>query len=182
MEPLLIALARVCDVSLGTLRVISIARGRKVLAPILGFFEVLIWLVAIGQLLQNITSPVHYVAYAGGFAIGTFAGIRIEEKLALGVVLVRVITRHDASRLLARLRDEGFGITHVDAHGASGAVHVIFSLAKRSETGRLVSIITEYNPNAFYSVEDVRFVSDSASLASGASSGLLRRLIFPKKK
>ena len=82
--PILIFIARVCDVSIGTMRIIFISRGAKILAPLLGFFEILIWLVAIGKVMQNLDNIACYVAYAGGFATGNFVGIRIEEKLAMG--------------------------------------------------------------------------------------------------
>ena len=90
--PLLIIFARICDVSLGTIRIISIARGYKLIAPLLGFFEILIWLLAIKQIMQNLTNIFYYVAYSGGFAAGTFIGIYIEEKLAMGIFLIRIIT------------------------------------------------------------------------------------------
>ena len=89
---MLIFAARIADVSIGTVRLIFISRGLKYLAPIVGFFEVFIWLMAIGQIMQNISNPVCFVAYAGGFAMGNFVGMCIAEKLSLGVVMVRVVT------------------------------------------------------------------------------------------
>lgn len=91
--PLLIFLARVGDVTINTLRIMFVLNGKKNVAPILGFFEALIWLLAIGQIFQNIDNPMSYLAYAGGFGAGTYIGMVIEEKLALGRVLVRVITK-----------------------------------------------------------------------------------------
>ena len=81
--PILIFAARALDVSIGSVRVIFLARGRRV-AAILGFFEVLIWLVVITQIMQNLSNPVTYIAYAAGFATGTYVGILLEGKLALG--------------------------------------------------------------------------------------------------
>src|SRR3989338_8300095 len=83
--PLLIFLARVCDVSVGTVRLILLYRGRRVLAPLLGFFEVLIWLLAVRQIMFNLTNPVVFISFAAGFAAGNYVGIILEEKLAVGL-------------------------------------------------------------------------------------------------
>jgi len=156
--PFLIFVARVLDVSLGTVRVIFVSRGLKYLAPLLGFFEILIWLLAIGQIMQNLSNPACYIAYAGGFAMGNFVGIRIAEKLSLGVVLIRVLTKKDASGLIKSLKSANYGVTSVDGHGAYGQVKVIFTIVPRREVCSVVDLIKKFNPNAFYSVEEVCFV------------------------
>ena len=162
--PLLIVCAKIIDVSLGTIRIILVSKGSRSLAPVLGFFEVLIWIVAIGQVMQNLTNPVNYIAYALGFAIGNYVGVLIEHKLALGQVIVRVITKKDASELIDVLVNANFGVTVVDATGSKGPVHMIFTVIKRSQIGNIVPIIKQHNPNAFYSIEDIRYVSDSYNL------------------
>ena len=101
--PVLIFAARALDVSIGSIRVIFLARGRRV-AAILGFFEVLIWLVVITHIMRNLSNPVTYIAYAAGFATGTYVGILLEGKPALGTLLVQVITEEDATELLHCLR------------------------------------------------------------------------------
>lgn len=154
--PALIALARVCDVSLGTIRIISIGRGYKSIAPFLGFFEILIWLLAIRQIMQNLTNVFYYLAYAAGFAAGTFVGMYIEEKLAIGTVSIRIITQKEASELIDFLRSADYGVTSVDAQGATGPVHVIYTIVKRSDVPDVVRIVNEFNPKAFYIVEDIR--------------------------
>jgi uncharacterized protein YebE (UPF0316 family) len=157
--PLLIFSARIVDVSLQTMRILFISKGRKLLAPLLGFFEVLIWLMAIAQIMRNLTNPLYYFAYGLGFAAGTYAGLMIEERLAIGVVLLRVITQKDASPLVARLRQDEFGVTCIDAEGQSGRVKIIFVVLDRHDLPRVVDTIRRYNPAAFYSVEDIRSVS-----------------------
>lgn len=157
--PLLICLARIIDVSLGTLRIILVSRGMKVVAPILGFFEILIWLFALGQIMQNLTNVTNYFAYALGFAIGNYLGISLEQKLAMGKVIVRVITGRDASELIAFLRKEDFSLTVVEAEDSTGPVHLLFTVIKRSQLPFVTMYIKRFNPRAFYSVEDVRFVS-----------------------
>lgn len=159
--PVLIVFAKIIDVSLGTLRIILVSKGSKSLAPVLGFFEVLVWIVAIGQVMQNLTNPINYVAYAFGFALGNYFGILLEGKLALGQVIVRVISKKDASELIKVLKLAKYGITIVDATGATGPVHMIFTVIKRSQVGKVVNIIKEHNPKAFYSIEDIRFVSET---------------------
>jgi len=157
--PLLIFMARILDVTLGTVRIVFVYRGLKYLAPLVGFFEVLIWLLAIGQIMQNLTNVVCYIAYAAGFAMGNFVGIYVEKKLALGVSLIRVVTNKDASKLITFLSSKGFGITSIDAHGVKGRVHVIYLVIKRTDLLNVVNIIKKFNPKAFYTVEDVRLVS-----------------------
>jgi uncharacterized protein YebE (UPF0316 family) len=158
--PLLIFVARIFDVSLGTLRVIFISRGMRTIAAVVGFVEILIWLLAIGQIMKNLTNIACYAAYAGGFAMGTFVGIYIVEKLSLGVVLIRVTTRKDASELIEFLKSADYGITSTDAEGATGKVKIIYSIIKRHDLKSVVEIIKKFNPHAFYTIEDVRFVSE----------------------
>ena len=94
--PVLIFFARIVDVTFGTLRIIFISRGMRLLAPVVAFFEILIWLVAIGQVFQDIGSVVNILAYSLGFAVGNYVGILVEERMAMGLVLVRVITQYEA--------------------------------------------------------------------------------------
>ncbi|UCE47875.1 MAG: DUF2179 domain-containing protein, partial [Phycisphaerales bacterium] len=156
--PALIFLARVVDVSMGTIRVIFVSRGLKYLAPVVGFFEILIWLLAIGQIMKNLSSPLCYVAYAGGFAAGNYIGISIAEKLSLGVALIRVVTQKDASPLVERLKTENFGVTSIDGHGTVGQVKVVFTIVQRRQVAEVIALIKQFNPNAFYSIEEVGYV------------------------
>ncbi|MBN1572260.1 MAG: DUF2179 domain-containing protein [Deltaproteobacteria bacterium] len=159
MVPILICVARIADVTLGTIRIIYVSKGMKILASILGFFEILIWLFAIGQIMGNLTNLVNYFAYAVGFSVGVFVGIAIEEKLSLGILMLRIITRKDAAELADFLKSAGFGVTTVDANGIYGPVKVIFTIIQRKELLNITEIIKKFNPNAVYSVEDVRYVS-----------------------
>lgn len=158
--PLLIFLARVCDVTIGTIRILFLSRGDKILAPVLGFFEVLIWLLAIGQIMQNLSNIMCYLAYATGFAFGNFVGIIIEEKLALGKIIVRIITQKEAGELIGSLRSSGFGVTSIKALGVQGRVHVLYSIIERCDIERIIRIIHRFNPKAFYTLEDVRYVKE----------------------
>lgn len=157
--PMMIFLARISDVTLGTLRIIFVSRGNKTVAPILGFFEVLIWVIAISKIIQHLDNIYCYFAWAAGFATGNFIGMIIEERLAIGVNLIRIITKKEANQLIGELYNSGYGATVVDARGKDGEVHVIYTVVKRKEIEKLIDIIKVYNPNAFYVVEDVRYVS-----------------------
>ncbi|MBN2017861.1 MAG: DUF2179 domain-containing protein [Candidatus Cloacimonetes bacterium] len=160
--PLLIFLSRIFDVSLGTLRIIFVNRGMKFLAPIIGFFEVFIWLVVIGQIMQNLTNITNYIAYAGGFAMGNFVGILLEQKLAMGIVLLRIITMKKAKELIVYFRGLGYRVTHVPAEANDGKVEIIFIPIKRKDIRSVIEAIRKYNENALYTFEDVRAISEWA--------------------
>lgn len=181
--PALIFIARVIDVSMGTVRVIFVSRGLKYLAPVVGFFEILIWLLAIGQIMKNLSNPVCYIAYAAGFGMGNYVGIRIAEKLSLGVVLIRVVSKKDALPLVECLKAENYGVTSVDGHGTSGQVQVVFTIVPRREVPSVVDLIRKFNPQAFYSIEDVGFVEKGIfPLRKGWWDFNLLRLFRPFRK
>lgn len=166
--PVIIFLARICDVSMGTVRILFVSRGMRVRAAFLGFLEVLIWIIVVAQLIQHLDNWINYIAYAGGFSVGTFLGVTFENKMKVGTVIVRVITNEDASELIGNLREAGFMVTRMEAHGKEGPVEVIFSVLKRRRWNEIVSIIESFDNDAFYSVEDVKY----ASAAEGEGLGL----------
>jgi len=145
----------------------------KYFAALLGFFESLIWLLAVTQVLQNLNSWQTYIAFALGFATGNYVGVVLEERIALGNLLIRIITRKEADQLVHVLWDEGYGVTSVDAQGETGPVKLIFSITKRKNLGKIISIIKKYNPNAFYTIEDMRYVNKTYPLP------MTRRTLFP---
>jgi uncharacterized protein YebE (UPF0316 family) len=154
--PAIIFFARLTDVTLGTLRILFISRSLRYTAPLVGFFESLIWLFAISQIVQNLNNVACYFAFASGFASGSYVGIYLESKLAMGLVCVRAVTPDDASELIHYLREHQFGVTSVSALGVSGQVRLIWSVIKRKEMKAFMDIVKTYNPKAFISVEDVR--------------------------
>ncbi len=166
--PMLIVLARIIDVSLGTLRIILVSRGMKHIAPVLGFFEILIWLLAIGQVFQHLDNPINAIAYALGFALGNYVGIVLEHRLAMGKVVVRVVTAKVAAPLVEDLRKDGFSVTKVNAEGANGPVNILYTAIRRSQLELVTAKILRFNPQAFYTVEDVRFVSGGIFSGSGS--------------
>ena len=178
--PLLVFLARLVDVSLGTVRIILISRGRKYLAPILGFLEVLIWITVVSQVVSGAQNIVAYLAYAAGFAVGNYAGMLIEEKLAIGTLVVRVILPQHGTELVERLRAEGYGATYADGHGASGPVMLIYTVVLRKELAHVVNLIQEVYPKAFFTVEELR--STQQGIFPVRSSSPRDRLIGRKSR
>jgi uncharacterized protein YebE (UPF0316 family) len=158
--PLLIFFARILDVSIGTMRLIFISKGLKILAPILGFFEVIIWLVAIGQIMQHLDNIMCYIAYGCGFAMGNYLGIVLEEKMSIGTVLIRVIPQKETTMLSAVLRESGFGVTEVDVEGMKGKVKMILSIINRKDIRDFINKVNTHNPKAFYTIEDVNSAKD----------------------
>lgn len=158
--PVIIFFARVTDVSLGTLRIIFVSRGRKFVSALLGFFEVLIWLLVMGQVMQNMDSIAGFFAYSLGYATGNYVGVFIEEKMAMGFVLVRVITQFDAMELTDYLRSHDYGVTSHAAVGATGEVKLLFTIVKRRNLPDVLAAVQKFNPRAFVSIEDVRRVSE----------------------
>lgn len=181
--PLAIFLARVTDVSMGTLRVIMLARGMRLVAPVLGFIEIMIWLLAIGQIMQNLHNWACFFAYALGFAAGNYTGMVIESRLAMGLSMVRVVAPAGAGRLKRFLRRAGFRTTSVEATGNQGPVEIIFTVIRRRYLRRIERVILRYNPRAFYTIEDVRFASEQG-LAGWREPRRLRlsRRLIPRRK
>ena len=164
--PLLIICARIGDVTIGTIRIVMVSKGEKMLAPLLGFFEVIIWLIAMSKIIQNIDNWIAYVAYGAGFASGNYIGLLIEERMAVGIVQLQIITKTNADNLIAKLKETGYGITYHDANGPDGKVAVIYSIIKRSNMNHIVKIIRTHNPKALYSVADVKFINKDVQTPS----------------
>ncbi|QGY46101.1 DUF2179 domain-containing protein [Maribellus comscasis] len=156
--PFLIFIARIADVTLDTLRIVFITKGNKIIAPILGFFQILIWLVAITRIMKDLDNITYYLAYAGGFATGNYIGLILEEKFALGIQMIRIVTQKDASSLISNLYEKGLHSTSVEAKSNQGKVHVIYLIVQRKMIQNIISLTNQYNPNAFYSIEDIRSV------------------------
>lgn len=154
--PLFIFIARIMDVSLGTIRIIMIARSRRTIASLLGFFEVIIWLVAVSQVLSHLNNVISYIAYGAGFAAGNYIGISIENRLAIGMQAIQIITEENLKALSMLLRQEGFGVTNLEAKGQRGQMDFIYVVTPRKRTEEVLSIVREFDPKAFISVMDIR--------------------------
>lgn len=180
--PILIFCARIFDQSVGTLRLIFIAKGLKKWAPVFAFFESLIWLLAIGEIIKHLDNPLCYIAYAGGFAMGNYIGMLLDEKISLGNVIIRVILKNQAPELIAHLKESHYGITILDAEGAMGKVKVIFSIIKRKDVSDFIGIINELNPQSFYTIEEVRSVNEGVFKTSSRKHLINLNLMTKKHK
>ncbi|TAJ14762.1 DUF2179 domain-containing protein [Marinilabiliaceae bacterium JC017] len=176
--PGLIFLSRVTDVTIGTIRIVFVSKGYKALAPVLGFFEIFIWLLAMSKVFQNLDNWFYYVAYAGGFGMGNFVGLKIEERLALGYINIRIITQLSGTKLITLLSNSGYGVTHMEAQGSQGKVSVIYCIIKRSNLQEVINLIHEYNPKAFYTIEDIRFTNKGVF----PLKNMERSKLFPLRK
>jgi uncharacterized protein YebE (UPF0316 family) len=180
--PALIFFARVCDVSLGTLRGVLAAKGYKSLVPLIGFFEVLIWLAAISRIFQNLNDNiVYYLAWAAGYSTGSYIGLVLEEKLALGLQIVRIITNQNCDNLISAINNENFGLTIVDGQGTRGPVKLIFSTVKRKDVKKLVGLINVHTPNSFYSIEDVKNASQVSFSGNQRQPSFFSRILPVRK-
>ncbi len=177
--PLIIFFSRVGDVSLGTLRHVFISKGFRKIVPVLGFFEVLIWIIVVAQIMKNLNNIACYLAYAGGFASGTYVGLLIEERLALGLQVIRIITNQNCDNLLVRLKQENHGVTIVDAQGAVGPVKMLFTIIKRKNVQQVVQLIHQHNPTAFYSIEEIKDTSQGVFAAKSTTSFTAIKRMFP---
>lgn len=158
--PVLIFLARVCDVTLGTLRFIFIAKGMRKLAPLLGFVEVLIWVLAVREVMVNLRNIACFLAYGGGFAMGNYVGMWLEEKLSIGMALVRVVFKTDPTPLMEFMKNNDLGYTIVKGEGTREKVKILFSVVKRKDLDHIFAAIATFNNHAFYTVENIRSASE----------------------
>lgn len=157
--PMLIFCFRIVDQSIGTIRLIFAAKGLKKLAPVFAFFESFIWLLAIGQIMKHLDNIYCYIAYAGGYAMGNYVGILLEEKLSIGTAVIRVIPKKDTTPLIEFLRKQGYGVTVVNVDGMLGPTKMLFTTVRRKEARHVIDIIKQFNPNAFYTIDEVKDVS-----------------------
>jgi len=159
---ILIFFARVCDVSLGTVRTIITVQGRSVLAFFLGLFEVLIWITIVSTVVLQIKeSPILVVFYAFGYATGNVVGILVERKLAFGLVVLRVITSDTGRKMAERLRNRGLAVTIFTGEGMNGPVTELYMAIRRKDLPWILTLVKEEDPAAFYITEQARDVSKS---------------------
>lgn len=155
--PILIFAMRVVDVSMGTVRLILMVRGWRKVAAAVSFFEVIVWIVAVGNAMQHLTSPYHLIGYAGGFATGTYVGVSVEHVLALGQVMVRAILPNgDGTRVAGALREEGYAVTEIEGRGREGPVDIVNIVVTRRNATNVAEVIEAEAPRSFITVEEVR--------------------------
>lgn len=167
--PVLIFLARITDVSINTIRIIYVLGGRRFTATMLGFFESFIWLMAIRQIFEHLDNWICYIAYPAGFALGIFIGMIIEERIAYGKVIVRIITRKDVKDLINFLNSKKFRYTHVNAEGPDGHENLVFTVLERESIEVLLYKLKDILPTAFYTIEKVNRATEVGTLVEETS-------------
>ncbi|WP_108822328.1 DUF2179 domain-containing protein [Dysgonomonas sp. Marseille-P4361] len=176
--PIMIFFGRICDVTLGTLRIIFVSKGERYKAPIVGFFEVFIWVVIISQIFSHANSIIAYLSYAAGYAAGNYVGILVENKIAFGYQLIRAYTQEEVSELIKLLNKKDIGATFIRGEGAISQVHIVEIVIDRKSLNQAIDVIAEFDNNIFYLVEDIRykrkgiFSSDNISKSSRLQQAL----------
>jgi len=179
--PILIFFARIADVSLDTVRIILMSKGYKLLPPVLGFFEVIIWLLAVSRILSGPMNWVGYLAYGAGFGTGTYVGMVIDEKLSLGKVSLNIVIRRNAKKVIQEIRKTGHLMTVTDAHGEGCEVKFLYMVLNRQDVNQIISIVKKYNPTAFYSIQEVRLANDDEQVLTKASKKYSKYLAYHRK-
>ena len=156
MGAALIFLLRVCDMTLDTLRVLFVMRGRKGIVWVLGFFQASIFILAISSVLKNLDNPLNVIGYAAGFATGVVFGMFIEEKLAIGHLHVSIVSPRRGTAIAEHLREEGFAVTEIPARGKDGMVTMLNCSVLRRKLLIIRTLVSEVDPDAFITAEDVR--------------------------
>lgn len=154
--PVIIFFGRIIDVTLWTLRIIFVSKGEKYKAPLIGFFEVLIWIVVISEIFSRANDLVAYISYAGGYATGNYVGILIEQRIAFGIILCRIYTRKNGKELVSILNINNFGATLLEATGSVEKIQIIETVIERKEMKKVEKLVVDFDPDVFYVVEDVR--------------------------
>lgn len=157
--PVLIFIARISDVTLATVKLMFVVNNARKIAAVLGFFEALITIVALSRIVQDASNSIAYIMYAAGFATGTYIGMLIEEKLAYGSVVVRVISKKIPDALLAHLAENQYRYSMMDANDQSGNTQVLFTVCKRKKLAALLTHLEQIAPQALYTIEGIKQVS-----------------------
>jgi uncharacterized protein YebE (UPF0316 family) len=156
--PIIIFGLRIVDVTLATVRMLLIMRDRRLIVPFIGFFEAMIWVVAVGTAIQNLHSFWHILGYAAGFGAGNVVGLWIEGKLAMGLASIRIISRERGEDIAEALRDEGYGATEFPGYGREGKIAMIYTLVKRRQIRKVIEVVDRTDGSAFLSVEEPRTI------------------------
>ncbi len=147
---------RLADVTLGTVRTVLVMRGVRFAAALVGFFEVIIWVIAISRVMGHLDNVFNIIAYAAGYSCGILMGIFVEERLALGITVVNIIVHEDEGQLTDALREAGFGVTRMAAYGMRDEMHLLRVVLPRRKLNQLIRLCKKLSPKSFLTIEDVR--------------------------
>jgi uncharacterized protein YebE (UPF0316 family) len=169
---LLIYCLRIVDVSIGTLRTLYMVRGDRLRAVPLAFCESLVWVFAISRIMADLHETSKLIAYAAGFATGTFTGITIERWIASGWLLARIVERGDETKLAGAIREAGFGVTVVRGEGRDQVQRLLFVVARRKRGQELLDLVSRADPDAFVTVDPVQPAMGGYLPQSAGASGV----------
>jgi uncharacterized protein YebE (UPF0316 family) len=162
---LLIFGLRIVDVSLDTMRVLMAVRGKRLVAGVLGFFQAMIWIFAVGGAIRYLDSWMHILGYAAGYATGTFVGVTIEQAVAFGLSTVRIVSRHGGVEIAEALRERGYGVTEVPGFGRDGSVEIVQSVVQRAHLDDVMEIVDRYDPSAMVTIEEPKVLRGGSVVA-----------------
>lgn len=162
---LFIFFARICDVSLATMRMLMVVRGQRLYAAMIGFFEAVIYILALDLIFDNLSNPANLFVYAAGFATGNYVGSLLEEKVAVGTLTVQVITMKSPLELTEKLRSEGYGVTVIAGLGREGTRYILQIILPRKRVPSLRKAIDEWDSYAFWTVFDARYTKGGVFIA-----------------
>ena len=151
---LLIFFLRVTAIAVGTLTTLFVVRGERLLASITGFFHTLLFVVAIGKVVQDLTNIPNVLAYCAGFSVGTWVGMMMERRLALGYMRVHIVSSQKAKGIASSLRKQGYGVTEETGRGKEGRVGIVEVVARRKDVPSLSAVVTGVDEEAFISMEE----------------------------
>jgi len=176
----LIFLARIGDVSIGTVRTIMTVQGRSVVSFFLSIFELLIWITVVSTVIHKIKDqPILALFYAFGYATGNVVGIAVERKIALGTIVLRVFTRTAGKQIAHRLRSLGQPVTVFRGEGMRGPVDELYIAGRRRHLRKMLDVVKQEDPAAFYITEMARDVRKAVRPSSFQFTGW--RPVFKKK-
>jgi len=156
LQALFVFTARIVDVSMGTIRTILLVKGQRKIATVIGFFEVMIYLIVLGKVVGNINKPLLIIAYCLGYACGNFVGSKLEEKLSIGRLIVQIIVKDLSCGIVEALRDAGFGVTIFEGNGMEGSSYMLNIITERKKVRELQRITNDQDCGAFITTMDVR--------------------------
>lgn len=154
----LIFILRVIGITLSTVRVLTMMRGQKLVSAGLGFFEVLVYVIAIGQVVNNLSNVWNILGYCLGFSAGTLVGMALDERMVGGYANVRIISRYQAQGIVEAIRDAGYGATLDWATGRSGSVGMVLATVRRKEVTEVCDLADQVDSKAFITVDEARTV------------------------
>lgn len=155
---LVIFCLRIVDVSCDTMRVIFAIRGKRNIAAVLGFVQAMIWIVAVGNAVKHLDSILHVLGYAGGYAMGTYVGVTLEQTIAYGVATVRIVSKAAGVEIAEALREAGHGVTEFGGFGRSGSVEIINTVVQRRHIEDVLKTVTSHDKDAFVTVEEPKIL------------------------